>query len=72
MKGAVKEWLNGVTADGYDAGIQKLATGCDKCLNVGGYCLEILLTVCNNDTSVFCSFLFGLFFFIVKRYLLSG
>jgi hypothetical protein len=40
VKGAVKAWLNGLAAEGYDEGIQKLATGCDKCLNVGGDCVE--------------------------------
>jgi histone-lysine N-methyltransferase SETMAR len=32
---AVKEWLNGLAAEVYDEGIQKLATRYDKCLNVG-------------------------------------
>jgi histone-lysine N-methyltransferase SETMAR len=33
---AVKEWLNGLAAEVYDEGIQKLVTRYDKCLNVGG------------------------------------
>jgi hypothetical protein len=37
VKGAVKAWLNGLTAEVYDAGVQKLATGCDKWLIVGAY-----------------------------------
>jgi histone-lysine N-methyltransferase SETMAR len=32
----VKEWLNGLAAEVYDEGIQKLVTRYDKCLNVGG------------------------------------
>ena len=40
MKDAVKEWLNGLSAEVYDEDIQKLVTGYDKCLNVRGYCVE--------------------------------
>jgi hypothetical protein len=29
-----KEWFHGLAADFYDAGIQKLVTRYDKCLNV--------------------------------------
>jgi len=36
VKDDVKAWLNGLAAEGYGAGIQRLVTGCDKCLNVGG------------------------------------
>jgi hypothetical protein len=36
VKDAVKEWLNGLAAEVYDEGIQKLVTRYDKCLNVGG------------------------------------
>jgi hypothetical protein len=32
VKDDVKAWLNGLAAEGYDAGIQRLVTGCDKCL----------------------------------------
>ena len=32
----VKAWLNELAAEGCDVGIQRLVTGCDKCLNVGG------------------------------------
>jgi histone-lysine N-methyltransferase SETMAR len=39
-KDAVKEWLNGLAAEVYDEGIQKLVTRCDKCLNVGGDYVE--------------------------------
>jgi histone-lysine N-methyltransferase SETMAR len=36
VKDAVKVWLNGLAAEVYDEGIQKLVTRYDKCLNVGG------------------------------------
>jgi hypothetical protein len=67
VKDAVKEWLNGLAAEVYDEGIQKLVTRYDKYLNVGGDYVEKYLRVCNNDTLIFC-----LFFFIYKRSLLSG
>ena len=35
----VKEWLNGLAKEVRDEGVQKLVTGCDKCLNVGGDCV---------------------------------
>jgi hypothetical protein len=37
----VKSWLNGLTAEGCDAGTQRLVTGCAKYLNVGGDRVEI-------------------------------
>ena len=37
---AVKEWLNGLAAEVCDEGIQKVVTGCDKYLNIGGDCVE--------------------------------
>jgi histone-lysine N-methyltransferase SETMAR len=40
VKAAIKEWLNGLVAEVYDEGIQKLVTHYDKCLNVGGYYVE--------------------------------
>jgi hypothetical protein len=40
MKDAVGEWLNGLAAEVYDEGIQKLLTHCGKCLNVGGDYVE--------------------------------
>jgi histone-lysine N-methyltransferase SETMAR len=40
VKDAVKEWLNGLAAEVYDKGIQKLVTRYDKCLNVGGIYVE--------------------------------
>jgi hypothetical protein len=40
VKDAVKELLNGLAAEVYDEGIQKLVTRYDKCLNVRGYCVE--------------------------------
>jgi limonene-1,2-epoxide hydrolase len=36
VKDDVKTWLNGLAAEDYDAGIQRLVTSCDQCLNVGG------------------------------------
>jgi len=35
-----RQWLNGLTAEVYDEGIQKLVTGYDKCRNVGGDYVE--------------------------------
>jgi hypothetical protein len=40
-KDAIKEWFNVLVAEVYDKGIHKLVTWCDKCLNVGGDCVEI-------------------------------
>jgi histone-lysine N-methyltransferase SETMAR len=40
VKDAVKEWLNVLAAEVCDEGIQKLVTRYDKCLNVGGDCVE--------------------------------
>jgi hypothetical protein len=40
VKAAVKECLNGLTAEVYDEGIRKLVTLYDKCLNVGGDYVE--------------------------------
>jgi hypothetical protein len=40
VKDAVKEWLNGLAAEVYDEGIQKLVTRYDKCLNVDGDYVE--------------------------------
>jgi hypothetical protein len=40
VKDAVKEWLNGLAAEVYDEGIQKLVTRYDKCLNVSGDYVE--------------------------------
>jgi hypothetical protein len=40
VKDAVKEWLNGLEAEVYDEGVQKLVTRYDKCLNVGGDYVE--------------------------------
>lgn len=36
----VKDWFNGLTADFYNAGIQKLVTQYDKCLNLQGDYVE--------------------------------
>jgi hypothetical protein len=40
VKDAVKEWLNGLAAEVYDEGTQKLVRRYDKCLNVGGDFVE--------------------------------
>jgi hypothetical protein len=40
VKDVVREWLNGLAAEVCDEGIQKLVTRYDKCLNVGGDCVE--------------------------------
>jgi hypothetical protein len=40
VKDAAKEWLNGLAAEVYYEGIQKLVTRYDKCLNVGGDYVE--------------------------------
>jgi hypothetical protein len=40
VKDGFKQWLNGLAAEFYGEGIQKLVTGYDKCLNVGGDCVE--------------------------------
>jgi histone-lysine N-methyltransferase SETMAR len=40
VKDAVKEWLNGLAAEVYDEGIQKLVTRYDKYLKVGGDYVE--------------------------------
>jgi hypothetical protein len=37
---AYREWLNGLTAEVYGKGMQKQFTGYDKCMNVGGDCIE--------------------------------
>ena len=40
VKDAVKQWLNGLAAEAYDGGIQKLVTGYDSCLNAAGNYVE--------------------------------
>jgi histone-lysine N-methyltransferase SETMAR len=40
VKDAVKKWLNGLAAEVYDEGVQKLFTRYDKRLNVGGDYVE--------------------------------
>jgi hypothetical protein len=40
MKKMVKYWFNGLAADFYDAGMQKLVTQYDKCLNLHGNYVE--------------------------------
>ena len=39
VKDDVKAWFNRLTAEGYDEGMQRLVTGCDKCMYVGGDCM---------------------------------
>jgi hypothetical protein len=40
VKKTVKDWFNGLAADVYGAGIQKLDTRYDKCLNLHGDYVE--------------------------------
>jgi hypothetical protein len=40
VKDTVKQWLNGLVAEIYDEGLQKLITCYDKNLNVGGDYVE--------------------------------
>jgi hypothetical protein len=40
VKDVVKQWLNGLAAEVYDEGTQKLITWYYKCLNVGGDYVE--------------------------------
>jgi hypothetical protein len=40
VTGAVKAWLNGLTAESYDEDIHRLVIGCDGGLNVGGECVK--------------------------------
>jgi hypothetical protein len=58
VKDAIKEWLNGLAAEVYDEGIQKLVTRYDKCLNIFGDYVE------NNLGSVIMIHSFCLFFFV--------
>jgi hypothetical protein len=41
LKDALKEGLNGLAAEVYDEGVQKLVTGYDKYRSAGGYYVEI-------------------------------
>jgi hypothetical protein len=49
VKKTVNDWFNGLAADFYDAGIQKLVTRYHSCLNLHGDCVEKLFKVCSND-----------------------
>jgi hypothetical protein len=49
VKKMVKDWFNGLMADFYDAGIQKLIIRYYKCLNLHGDYTEKLFNVCSND-----------------------
>jgi histone-lysine N-methyltransferase SETMAR len=40
VKKTVKDWFNGLAADFYNAGIQKLVARYDKCLNLHGDYVE--------------------------------
>jgi hypothetical protein len=40
VKKTVEDRFSGLVADFYDAGIQKLITRCDKCLNLHGDSVE--------------------------------
>ena len=59
VKDAVQQWLNGLAAELYDEGIQKLVACCDKCLNVGGNYVE------NNVRSVIMIRYICLYFFFL-------
>jgi hypothetical protein len=48
----VKDSFNGMAADFYDAGIQKLVTRYDKCPNLHGDYVEKLFKVCSNDAKI--------------------
>jgi len=61
-KGGVKTWLNGLTAEGYDADIQRLVISCDKCMSVGGHFVGKYVWLCNDTLTLF-PFLFDLVFF---------
>jgi hypothetical protein len=39
MKDDVNARLNGLVAEGYDEGIQRLVIGWDECMNIGGDCV---------------------------------
>jgi hypothetical protein len=62
VEDAVKERLNGLAAEVYDEGIQKLVTRYDKCLNVGGDYVEKELRVCNNNNNNNNTLLFFVYF----------
>jgi hypothetical protein len=51
VKDVFKERLNGLAAEVYGEGTQKLVTGYDNCLNVGGDCMENSV-VCNNNNNL--------------------
>ena len=40
VKDAIKEWLNGLAAEVYDEGVQKVVAHYDKCLKVRGDYVE--------------------------------
>jgi hypothetical protein len=48
LKKTVKDWFNGLTADCYEAAIQKLVKRY-KCLNIHADYVEKLFKVCSND-----------------------
>jgi len=56
VKDAVKQWSNGLAAEVYDKGTQKLITRYHKCLNAGDDYVENNLRVRNNDTLFYCLF----------------
>jgi transposase len=49
VKKIVKDWVKGLVADFYNAGIQKLVTQYGKCLNLHGDYIENLFKICSND-----------------------
>jgi hypothetical protein len=70
VKKTIKDWFNGLVADFYDAGIQKLVTWYDKCLNLHGHYVEKWFQVCSNDVKQL--FLILLIHFLITKLLLSG
>jgi hypothetical protein len=40
LKKMVKDWFSGLAADFCDAGIQKLVTRCNQCMNIHGNNVE--------------------------------
>jgi hypothetical protein len=49
VKKTVKDWFSELVADFYDAGLQKLVTWYDRCLNLHGDYTKKWFKVCSND-----------------------
>jgi hypothetical protein len=63
VKMTVKHWFNGLAAEFYDAGIQKLVTWYNKCWNLHGDYIEKWFKVCSNDVKYFLLIVFTYLFF---------